>query len=128
MSSGYVLVIPLAVSFVSALCAYLLDRRLAQRGSCKSFLWGYYFALIHIFTGTCLLTVGVLFLQVAAPSTPAASNMLVLVSLCYVILGFSSLSRSRFSLVALTLVTANPVVWGVNYVYLRGRWAELART
>src|SRR5262249_25349478 len=79
----------------------------------RSYRWGYYFSIESLFAGIglgILLEAGVLGVIVCGA--------------IYAVLAFAFARRHRWAWLVLTVFSLNPIIWIVNLVYLRRRWAE----
>jgi NADPH:quinone reductase-like Zn-dependent oxidoreductase len=105
----------LGVTIVPIGCALALNRRFRLRNSLKrSYRWGYYFSILSFIAGIGLLGV------VLDSSVGAA----LACGLVYITLAWYFAQRRHWAWVALTILSFNPVVWIINAIYLRKRWAE----
>ena len=108
--------IPLAVLILPIVAAISLNRRFKQRNPDKrGFRWGYYFSMMSVIAG---LVLG-LFLECGATSV-------IVCGLIYVLLAWFFAKRCHWAWIALTVLSFNPIVWVINAIYLRKRWAEAA--
>ena len=94
--------------------ALALHRLFPRRSSGKRpYRWGYYFSIQSVIAVTVLvllLDAGVLAAMVSA--------------VIYAVLAWFFAQRRHWAWIALTLFSFNPVVWIINFIYLRKRWAE----
>lgn len=107
-------------ALVMALGRHKKDLPLDNR---KPFRWGYYCGYISIIMGlvAAAANIAVYF------SAPPDSTHLVLASLAsaFATLGYFVVQRKRVAFVVLTIGSVNPVLWLINSIYIRKRWAEL---
>jgi NADPH:quinone reductase-like Zn-dependent oxidoreductase len=103
----------LGATLAPIVAAFVLDRRYRRRhpGS-RPFRWGYYFSLQSV---VIALLVGALL-----GSGPV---VVVALGLVYAVLGWAFARRRRWAWALLTVLSFNPLVWLINAVYLRKRWA-----
>jgi hypothetical protein len=105
----------LGVTIVPIGGALALNRRFRRRNSLKrSYRWGYYFSILSFIAGIGLLGL------VLDSSVGAA----LACGLVYITLAWYFAQRRHWAWVALTILSFNPVVWIINAIYLRKRWAE----
>jgi len=99
--------VPVAVAF--ALHRYFLRRYPGK----KPYRWGYYFSVQSFLIGIAL---GIMF----------ESGAIAMMVFCvvYGALAWFFAQRKHWAWVTLTLFSFNPVVWIINFIYLRKRWAE----
>jgi NADPH:quinone reductase-like Zn-dependent oxidoreductase len=94
--------------------AHALNRRFQQRNPAKRpYRWGYYFSLVSFIAGTALG----LMLEAGVAAALCCGAL-------YAALAWFFAQRRRWAWIALTVLSFNPLVWVVNAVYLRKRWAE----
>jgi NADPH:quinone reductase-like Zn-dependent oxidoreductase len=106
--------VPVAVLIVPIVVAFALNRRFKRRNPDKrGYRWGYYFSIISFIAG---LVLGA-FLECGATAV-------IVCGLIYAVLAWFFAKRHRWAWVILTIVSLNPVVWIINSIYLRKRWAE----
>jgi NADPH:quinone reductase-like Zn-dependent oxidoreductase len=106
--------VPLAVLILPIIAAIALNRRFKQRNpGVRSFRWGYYFSIMAFIAG---LILG-LFLEWGAVGV-------IVCGLIYAILALFFAKRCHWAWITLTILSFNPVVWLINAIYLRKRWAE----
>jgi hypothetical protein len=99
---------------VPIVVAFALHRHFERRHPGKRpYRWGYYFSVQSLVIGIAL---GIMFESGAAAMT--------VFGLVYGGLAWFFAQRKHWAWVTLTLFSFNPVVWIVNFVYLRKRWAE----
>jgi len=94
--------------------ALALHRRFPPRGPGKRpFRWGYYFSIQSLIGGIAL---GILL----------ESGILVMIACgaIYAGLAWFFAQRRHWAWITLTILSFNPVVWLINFIYLRRRWAE----
>ena len=106
--------VPLGVLIVPIIIAIVLNRRFKRRNpEVRSFRWGYYFSIMSFIAG---LVLGA-FLECGATAV-------IVCGLIYAVLAWFFAQRHHWAWVILTIVSLNPVVWIINSIYLRKRWAE----
>ncbi len=107
-------VVPLAVLIVPIVVAWALNRRFRQRNPDKrGYRWGYYFSLMSVVAGLGLGG----FLE---------SGIIVVLGcgVIYAVLAWFFAQRQPWAWIALTIFSFNPVLWIINLLYLKKRWAE----
>ena len=101
---------PILVVVAPILLAVALNRRFRRRHpDSRPYRWGYYFSIVSVVGG---LLLGVIL-----------ESVLVCV-LVYAVLACFFALRHRWAWLALTILSFNPIVWIINGLYLRKRWAE----
>lgn len=104
----------IGVPVVPLVAALLLDRGIRRRHPARRpFRWGYYFGILSI--------VGGLALGAVLESGPVA---VIACGALYGSLAWLFARRRHAAWIALTILSFNPIVWVVNFFYLRKRWAE----
>jgi hypothetical protein len=102
------------VPLVPIAFAIALNRRFRKRNPDKRpFRWGYYFSIESFLAGVGLGVV-----------LEAGALGVIACGLIYAVLAWFFARRQRWAWLALTIVSFNPIVWIINLVYLRKRWAE----
>jgi NADPH:quinone reductase-like Zn-dependent oxidoreductase len=98
------------VAIFPILASLLLNRRFRRRNPAnRPYRWGYYFSIQSVAAG---LGLGILLESVIA------------CGLLYAVLAWSFARRRRWAWLTLTILSFNPLVWIINGVYLKKRWAE----
>src|SRR5262249_7822515 len=107
--------IPIGVAIVPVVIAFLLNRRFRRRNAeMRPFRWGYYFSVVSFLAGLALG--GVMELGPLG---------VILCAVIYGGLAWFFAQRHRWAWLTLTILSFNPLVWLINAIYLRKRWAEL---
>ena len=106
--------VPLGILIVPIVLAFALNRRFKRRNPDKrGYRWGYYFSIMSLIAG---LVIG-LFLEAGAIGV-------IVCGLVYLLLAWFFAQRQHWAWVALTILSFNPIVWIINAIYFRRRWAE----
>ena len=106
--------IPLGVLILPIFAAVAFNRRFKQRNPGKrGYKWGYYFSMLAFVAG---LILG-LFLEWGATGV-------IVCGLLYAVLAWFFAKRQHWAWITLTVLSFNPIVWIINAIYLRKRWAE----
>ncbi len=106
-----VIVIVIGIPVATAL---RLNRRFQQRNPGKRpFRWGYYFGIYSF--------IGGLFLGVKLESGITA---VIICGAIHGVLAWFFAQRHHWAWITLTILSFNPVVWIINFIYLRKRWSE----
>lgn len=99
---------------VPIVAAFGLHRYLQKRHPRRRpYRWGYYFSVQSF-----------VFAMVLALLFDGGAIAMLLSSVGYGVLAWFFAQRKRWAWVALTFISFNPIVWIVNFIYLRKRWAE----
>jgi NADPH:quinone reductase-like Zn-dependent oxidoreductase len=102
--------VPILVSIVPIALAIVLNRRFRRRHpDRKPYRWGYYFSIVSAVAGLVLGTI---------------LESVLVCGLIYAVLACFFALRHRWAWLALTVLSFNPIVWIINGIYLRKRWAE----
>jgi NADPH:quinone reductase-like Zn-dependent oxidoreductase len=111
-----ILAVVAVVLVVPVVLALVLNRRYQRRNPGKRpYRWGYYFGLMSVVAG---LVLGLMF--------ESGASVVIACGVFYAVLAWFFAQRHRWAWVALTIVSCNPVVWVINFIYLRKRWVESA--
>jgi NADPH:quinone reductase-like Zn-dependent oxidoreductase len=103
----------IGVTIVPIVAALALNRRFKQRNPGKrAYRWGFYFSVLSFVAAVGLANV---FGSVSA---------VILFAVIYAVLAWFFAQRQHWAWIALTILSFNPVVWIINFFYLRKRWAE----
>ena len=100
--------VPLLAVLVPIALAIGLNRRFRQPGR-KPYRWGYYFSIVSVVAGLAL--------GVIVDSVIVCAILYGVLALCFAL-------RQRWAWLLLTILSFNPIVWIINAIYLRKRWAE----
>jgi NADPH:quinone reductase-like Zn-dependent oxidoreductase len=101
-------------TIVPIVAAFALNRRFRRRNPEKrSFRWGYWFSIQAVIAG---LALGALL--------ESGAIALIFCGLLYGVLAWFFAKRHHWAWFALTILSFNPIVWIINALYLRRRWAE----
>jgi NADPH:quinone reductase-like Zn-dependent oxidoreductase len=92
--------------------ALAIHRRYPPSGR-RPFRWGYYFSIQSL--------IGGIFLGVLVDSGILA---VIASGTLYAGLAWFFAQRRHWAWITLTLLSVNPIVWIINFIYLRRRWAE----
>jgi NADPH:quinone reductase-like Zn-dependent oxidoreductase len=99
---------------VPVVLAFALHRYFQSRHPGKKpYRWGYYFSVQSFLAGVAL---GIMF--------DSGATAMIVMGIVYGALAWFFAQRKHWAWVTLTLFSFNPVVWVVNFIYLRKRWAE----
>jgi NADPH:quinone reductase-like Zn-dependent oxidoreductase len=99
---------------VPIVAAFALNRRFRRRNPDKrSYRWGYYFSILSVIAG---LLLGALL--------DSGVTVVLLCGVLYGVLAWFFAKRHHWAWFALTILSFNPIVWIINALYLRRRWAE----
>jgi NADPH:quinone reductase-like Zn-dependent oxidoreductase len=102
------------VPIVPVIAALVLNRRFKRRHPEKRpYRWGYYFAIVSFICG-----IGLGFMLESGVAAVVAFGVV------YAALAWFFARRRPWAWVALTALSFNPILWLINYLYLRKRWAE----
>lgn len=104
--------------------AFALNWRLHRKyPSAKPFAWGYWIGISSFLAPLMILSS----VNQQVPDMTAATKGMIFFGLMiiYAPLGFKAIRRSRSALVWITILSFNPALWIVNYIYFRNRWDEL---
>jgi hypothetical protein len=94
--------------------ALALHRRVARRhAGRRPFRWGYYFSIQSLVAGTCL-----------GMMLESGASVVIVLGILYTALAWFFAQRRHWAWIALTILSFNPVLRIVNFIYLRKRWAE----
>jgi hypothetical protein len=93
--------------------ALMLNRRFPRGPGKRSYKWGYYFSLQSLIAGIGL---GVLL--------EAGAVAVIVCAAVYAGLAWFFVQRRHWAWITLTILSFNPVIWLINFIYLRRRWSE----
>lgn len=106
--------IAVGVSIVPIVAALVLNRRFKRRNPEKRpYRWGYYFSIVSFIAG---LGLGLIL--------ESGISAVIGCGVVYGVLGWFFARRQHWAWITLTIFSFNPVVWIINLIYLRKRWAE----
>lgn len=103
--------------------AFALNKRLHIRNpSAKPFAWGYWIGISAFLAPLFILSS----VNQQMPDMTIATKGMIFFGLMivYVPLGFKAMGRNKSALTWITILSFNPLLWIVNYIYLRNRWDE----
>jgi NADPH:quinone reductase-like Zn-dependent oxidoreductase len=102
------------VPVIPLVAALVLNRRFKRRNpGQRPYRWGYFFAVFSFLAGIGLG----LMLESGVVAAIACGAL-------YAVLAWLFARRHHGAWIALTILSFNPIVWIINLIYLRKRWAE----
>jgi hypothetical protein len=123
--SGVLFAIGLLTLLPAIGAAAFLNRRYQESfPTNRPFRWGYYLAA-HELLGCAVLFLLIGYGAIHDGSLEAEWVVSAVVVGLYATPAYFLLYRQRWSWIALTILTLNPLTWIVNYIYGRRRWHEL---
>ena len=127
MNTEIAILTVVCLAFVAPIVgAVLLDRRHKRiRPQCCPFGWGYYNALVG-FLAPFLIAGQLRTGQFLGADQTTLRLVLLLAVVIYFPLAILTLRRNRWGFVLLTVLSLNPILWIINTIYIKNRWAELA--
>ena len=94
----------------------------------KRFIWGYFTGITSISTPILFLIIDLLLMSDLGDELVVDVGLMTLsISLKVVVIfaGYWAIKKDKIALVMLTIISINPIIWVVNFFYLRKRWDEL---
>ena len=85
----------------------------------KGYFWGYFVSISGMMIGLFLLGLGI---------TNNGQTPIFIYSALLVLFSWKAFQRTRIGWIGATLLSLNPLWWGINYFYGRSRWQELRPT
>jgi hypothetical protein len=130
-------VLLLVLILVSVGVSDRMNKDLRQRNpEVKPYQWGYYLGIQGLIGSSLLAICGLLLILLHHPVHGRRSNLDVEQGLLCILYSFAVFSSSLFvikrtkwgkwALIALTILSLNPVVWLVNLLYIPRRWKEFS--
>jgi apolipoprotein N-acyltransferase len=114
MPGPFELVIMLTMTLLPYVIAKKLNTKLQQKNSSyKSFVWGYFIGIINIIWGGLFIFVFI------------GDLIMLIFTIIPIILGYFTIKRKKLWFIALTVISINPIVWVINWIYIKNRWNEL---
>ena len=99
---------------------FLNNRHRRMRPECRDFRWGYLNALCAIIHQP--IAIGIMFVNTNH------SQIAWIIAFCiYMPLGILTLRRNKWGYVLLTIISFNPLLWIINYIYISNRWKEFIK-
>ena len=111
--TGPDLLVPIVIRIgIPIVIALRLNRRFQQRNPGKRpFTWGYYFSILYFIVGLCVgVKVGI--------------TAVIICGAIHGVLAWFFAQRHHWAWITVTILSGNPVVWIINFIYLRKRWSE----
>ena len=109
-------------AIVCAIIAFEIESRRKRRGiGVRAYTWGYYNGCV----GIALMPLAILWLYVAIEGHEAGLFVVAAWPIVQTVCGYYVLRRHRGAFVVGTILSFNPILWIVNYFYIRHRWNEL---
>lgn len=123
MDSEIVFVMTLLGLVASLTATFMLNDRLLKREpKAQPFRWGYYQAGCTIVGA---FWIAAFIIEESYGMDPSALLGLFLVIGAYGTSAALLFQRKRLGVILVSILTLNPVSWGINYYYFKKRWAEL---
>lgn len=125
--AGLELLGEIVIFIVALVVAFMVNKRAqAAHPLRQSFVWGYFQTLellINVVFGALLglIMASQMMGAFAAPEVV----MIVVFGVPLFILGLLAFKRNRIALVIMTVISSNPVLWIINFFYLKNRWEEM---
>lgn len=125
--------IPLIVLIIIYLVAKKIDKKhQLEQPNDRGYIWGYFQGITLLVWHSLLILLSVLMIldpteyfkknDIDFTIDPSLSGFFALLVTIFVIqIGIGILERSRLSLIIFTIFTFNPVIWVINFFYIRRR-------
>ena len=125
--------IPLIVLIIIYLVAKKIDKKhQLEQPNDRGYIWGYFQGITLLVWHSLLILLSVLMIldpteyfkknDIDLTIDPSLSGFFALLVTIFVIqIGIGILERSRLSLIIFTIFTFNPVIWVINFFYIRRR-------
>ncbi len=118
MPGIFEIIIILIMVLLPYLVAKKLNTKLQQKNpNYKSFVWGYFIGISNIIWGILLILV--------LMDTKSLDLIVSIFMLIPIILGYFTVKRNKTLFIALTVLSINPIIWIINWIYIKNRWDEL---
>lgn len=109
----------------AAVIAFSMEVRRAElQPNTRPYTWGLFQGLAGLASGVVLLGIAVIAALFVPASAPETMGLALLMITFYSIPGYFVLKRKRWAWVVLTVASLNPLVWIINGIYGKNRWAE----
>ena len=119
----FVGILSVPIVIVPSIVAFILNRRFKRRyPGARGFRWGYYFSIMSFIAGLDFAGLG--FVGFLKHGAIVIVYGLILYGLIYAVLAWFFARRHHWAWIALTILSFSPIVWIINAIYLRKRWAE----
>ena len=96
------------------LAGWLNKRLHVKQPNARPFMWGYWLGL-GCFLAPVLMTA----------QTDGSISFFLTAALLYVPIGVFVILRHRWALIAITILSFNPIIWVANIFYIKNRWSEM---
>ena len=119
--TGPDLLVPFVILIgIPIVIALRLNRRFQQRNPGKRpFTWGYYFSILYFIVGLCVgAKVGI------TAGVKDGITAVIILGAIHGVLAWFFAQRHHWAWITVTILSGNPVVWIINFIYLRKRWSE----
>jgi hypothetical protein len=121
---GWIIGTQIVIIIASIITAVILEKKRQNKETTRPYTWGYFNGVFSLVTGTValLLFVTALFMGVRVTTEVI---LLIMFSGVFIWLGLLIIARVCWAFVVATILSANPIAYLINGVYIYRRRKEL---
>jgi len=103
------------------------DKFQLKNPNSRRFIWGFFMGISSIVTSILVFIMDLL--QVSSLGDGFGWDIqYIIVDIFFlgmgVLIGYLVINRNKIALVVLTVISINPIIWVINFFYLKNRWNE----
>jgi hypothetical protein len=99
------------------------DKFQLKNPNSKRFIWGYFMGVSSISTPILWFIINSLLIDSLGGESDIGFN--IFITAISITLGYWALKQDKIALVLITIFSINPIIWVINFFYLKNRWNEL---
>jgi len=121
LAASLIMLVLIALLFVGSILvarSFERHRKSVSAQNTKPFTWGYFFAISHMAVGIVLGLV-LMFGMIVPPRTVTFESgvLPLLLMWSWVAIGYFTVKEKRWAWITLTLLSANVILWIINFTY-----------
>jgi hypothetical protein len=105
------------------------DKFQLKNPNSKRFIWGYFIGIGSITTSILMFSIDLLQIYNLGGEFDWNVQYIIVnifIMVIGVTIGYLVINRNKIALVVLTVLSINPIIWVINFFYLKNRWDELS--